>query len=169
MTDALLIVMDRSIVGTVVRLNGGRLRFDYADDYRDRAGATPISLSMPTQVRSHPDSVITPWLWGLLPDNDLVLARWAREFHVSASSPFSLLSTPIGEDCAGAVQLVLPDNLDRVLARSGDVTWLTEDDVAERLRELRHDSTAWLGTSFTGQFSLAGAQAKTALLFQNGR
>ena len=167
MTDAL--VMDRPIVGTVVRLNGGRLRFDYADDYRDRAGATPISLSMPTQVRSHPDSVITPWLWGLLPDNDLVLARWAREFHVSASSPFSLLSTPIGEDCAGADQLVLPDNMDRALARSGDVTWLTEDDVAERLRELRHDSTAWLGTSFTGQFSLAGAQAKTALLFQNGR
>ena len=58
MTDAL--VMDRPIVGTVVRLNGGRLRFDYADDYRDRAGATPISLSMPTQVRSHPDSAITP-------------------------------------------------------------------------------------------------------------
>ena len=65
MTDAL--VMDRPIVGTVVRLNGGRLRFDYADDYRDRAGATPISLSMPTQVRSHPDSAITPWLWGSCP------------------------------------------------------------------------------------------------------
>lgn len=70
MTDALLIVMDRSIVGTVIRLNGGRLRFDYADDYRvplNRAGATPISLSMPTQVRSHPDSAITPWLWGSCP------------------------------------------------------------------------------------------------------
>jgi serine/threonine-protein kinase HipA len=169
MTDTLLVVMDGSVVGTVVRLKGGRLRFDYADHDRDMAGATPLSLSMPTQIRSHPDSAITPWLWGLLPDNDLVLARWAREFHVSASSPFSLLSTPIGEDCAGAVQFALPDQVDRVLARSGDVTWLTEDDVAERLRELRQDSTAWLGTSFTGQFSLAGAQAKTALLFQDGR
>ncbi|MHB1709925.1 MAG: HipA domain-containing protein [Acidimicrobiales bacterium] len=27
----------------------------------------------------------------------------------------------------------------------------------------------WLGRSFTGQFSLAGAQAKTALLFKDGR
>ena len=148
MTDALLVVMDGSIVGTVVRLKGGRLRFDYADHDRDMAGTTPLSLSMPTQIRSHPDSVITPWLWGLLPDNDLVLARWGREFHVSASTPFSLLSTPIGEDCAGAVQFALPDQVDRVLARSGNVTWLTEDDVAERLRKLRQDSTAWLGTSF---------------------
>jgi len=168
MTDSLVVVMDGSIVGTVFRLKGGRLRFDYADDYRDQTGATPLSLSMPTQVRSHPDSAITPWLWGLLPDNNLVLARWAREFHVSASSPFSLLSTPIGEDCAGAVQFVAPDQVDGLLARSGDVTWLTDDDVAERLRELRRDSTAWLGMTFTGQFSLAGAQAKTALIFQDG-
>ncbi|MGH2912103.1 MAG: HipA domain-containing protein [Solirubrobacteraceae bacterium] len=41
--------------------------------------------------------------------------------------------------------------------------------MAGRLRELREDSTAWLGESFTGQFSLAGAQAKTALLRQGGR
>jgi serine/threonine-protein kinase HipA len=47
-------------------------------------------------------------------------------------------------------------------------SWLGDDPVAERLREPREDSTAWLGRSFTGQFSLAGAQAKTALVFQDG-
>jgi serine/threonine-protein kinase HipA len=52
---------------------------------------------------------------------------------------------------------------------SADVTWLTDEDVADRLRELREDATAWLGREFTGQFSLAGAQAKTALLHQDGR
>ena len=56
-----------------------------------------------------------------------------------------------------------------MLKGSGDVTWLSEDDVAQRLRELRQDSTAWLGKNFSGQFSLAGAQAKTALLFKDGR
>ncbi|MGO9559474.1 MAG: type II toxin-antitoxin system HipA family toxin [Acidimicrobiales bacterium] len=169
MTDSLLVVLDDAVAGTLVRLKGGKLRFEYSDEYRDRPAPTPLSLSMPTQVRSHPDAVVTPWLWGLLPDNDLVLARWAREFHVSASSPFSLLSTPIGEDCAGAVRFAAPDQIDSVLGRCGEVTWMTEDDVAERLRELKQDSTAWLGTSFTGQFSLAGAQAKTALIFQDGR
>ena len=88
---------------------------------------------------------------------------------MSPSSPFSLLATPIGEDCAGAVRFAPPDELERVLGRTGEVTWLTEDEVAQRLRELREDSTAWLGRSFTGQFSLAGAQAKTALLFDGKR
>ena len=124
---------------------------------------------MPTQIRSHPDRTVTPWLWGLLPDNEAVLLRWAREFHASASSPFSLLATPIGEDCAGAVRFTTLEAAERLLQRPGDVTWLTEDDVAQRLRDLKDDSTAWLGRSVSGQFSLAGAQAKTALLFQDGQ
>jgi serine/threonine-protein kinase HipA len=82
--------------------------------------------------------------------------------------PFSLLSAPIGEDCAGAVRFAPPEELERVLTRPGAVIWLTDDGVAQRLRELREDSTAWPGESFAGQFSLAGAQAKTALLFQDG-
>jgi serine/threonine-protein kinase HipA len=167
--DSLLVILDNTVAGTVVRPPGGRLRFEYADEYQERPGATPLSLSMPIQVRSHASGVITPWLWNLLPDNNAVLERWARQFQVYASSPFSLLATQIGRDCAGAVQFARPEEIDGVLARPGEVTWLTADDVAERLRELREDSTAWLGESFTGQFSLAGAQAKTALLFRDGR
>jgi serine/threonine-protein kinase HipA len=169
MSDSLAVILDDVVAGTVTRLSGGRLRFDYDAAYREQAGHTPLSLSMPVQVASHPHSEISPWLWGLLPDNDAVLRRWAREFHVSGSSAFSLLATPIGEDCAGAVRFAPPDGLERVLGRTGEVTWLTEDDVAQRLRELREDSTAWLGRSFTGQFSLAGAQAKTALLLDGNR
>ena len=169
MTDSLLVLLDEVVAGTLYRLAGGRLRFDYADAYRETPGSTPLSLSMPLQVRSHTERTVTPWLWGLLPDNDAVLARWARHFHVSRASPFSLLATQIGEDCAGAVRFVSLEAIDGVLTRAGGVTWLTEDEVAARLRDLRDDSTSWLGRSFTGQFSLAGAQAKTALLFQDGR
>jgi serine/threonine-protein kinase HipA len=169
MTDSLVVLLDDTIAGTVTRIARGALRFDYADEYRQQSDATPLSLSMPVQVRSHPDHVITPWLWGLLPDNDAVLARWGRQFQVSASSPFSLLATPIGEDCAGAVHFAPSDEVDHVLTRAGDVTWLTEEEVATRLRDLKEDSTAWLGRSFTGQFSLAGAQAKTALLLRKRR
>jgi serine/threonine-protein kinase HipA len=169
MTDTLLVVLEDAVAGTLSRLRGGRLRFEYDEQYRARAGATPLSLSMPIRDSSHPDRVVAPWLSGLLPDNDAVLARWGRHFHVSARSPFSLLSTPVGEDCAGAVRFVAPERIDRALARTGEVAWLTDEDVAGRLRELREDSTAWLGQSFTGRFSLAGAQAKTALLFMDGR
>lgn len=169
MTDSLTVVLDDAIAGTLTRLSGGRLRFDYDQGYRERATPTPLSVSMPTQVRSHPDNVVTPWLWGLLPDNEAVLSRWAREFHASASSPFSMLGTPIGHDCAGAVRFAAPDDPSEVLARPGEITWLTDDEVAHRLGDLRRDATAWLGREFAGQFSLAGAQAKTALLHEDGR
>ena len=169
MTDRLVVLLDDAVAGTVTRLAGGRLRFDYAEEYRDRRDPTPLSVSMPTQVASHPDQVVTPWLWGLLPDNEQVLERWARQFHASASSPFSMLATPIGHDCAGAVRFAAPAELDDVDGRPGEVTWLTEEEVGERLCELRADATSWLGREFTGQFSLAGAQAKTALLYDDGR
>jgi len=169
MSDSLVVLLGDQVAGTLSRQTGGRLRFDYDSDYRQGEAPTPMSLSMPVWIDSHPDRVVAPWLWGLLPDNEAVLRRWARELQASASSPFSLLATPVGEDCAGAVRFVAPDRVEEALGRSGNVTWLDEDGVAERLRELREDSTAWLGETFTGQFSLAGAQAKTALLLEQGR
>jgi serine/threonine-protein kinase HipA len=168
MADTLVVLLDDRIAGTVTRFAGGRLRFDYDEEYRANPSSTPLSVSMPASVRSHPDGAIGPWLWGLLPDNDAVIRRWARDFHASAS-PFSLLSTPIGHDCPGAVRFASTDAVDDALATPGLVAWLTEQEVAQRLADLREDTTTWLGRDFTGQFSLAGAQAKTALLHQDGR
>ncbi len=128
---------------------------------------------MPVAIKTHLDTAanqtVSNFLWGLLPDSDDILARWARHFQVRRTSPFFLLGTPVGEDCAGAVSFCPPGAVDGMLASPGAVTWLTEADVASRLRELRRDAGAWLGSDFTGQFSLAGAQAKTALLLQEGR
>lgn len=169
MSETLVVVLEDAVAGTLTRSPGGRLAFTYDEEYRHGPEATPLSLSLPKQVDRHSGARLEAWLWGLLPDNDAVLRRWARQFHVSASSPFALLSTPIGEDCAGAVRFAAPDRLEQTLQRHGEVAWLSEDEVAERLRDLRADATAWLGRSFTGQFSLAGAQAKTALLERDGR
>ena len=163
MTDTLTVLVGNQVAGTLTRAKGGKLAFVYDDAYRSAEAPTPLSVSMPPQIRSHPDRVVVPWLWGLLPDNDAVLARWARRFSVSATTPFGLLASPVGQDCAGAVRFVAPDTLDAALGRPGRVRWLTNDEVAARVAELRQDPTAWLGGDFTGRFSLAGAQAKTAL------
>jgi serine/threonine-protein kinase HipA len=168
MTDSLTVVIGDSVAGSITRLSGGKLGFSYDENYLT-AGATPLSISMPLTARPYPDHVISPWLWGLLPDDPAVIARWARHFDLARASPFTLLATPIGADCAGAAQFAREKDLDRLLNRAGHVTWLTEDEVADRLRSLRKDSADWLGTAFTGQFSLAGAQAKTALLYESGR
>jgi serine/threonine-protein kinase HipA len=169
MADSLAVILDNSHAGTLTRLSGGRLSFEYDAAYRERETAIPLSVSMPVPLRSHPDSVISPWLWGLLPDNEAVLRRWAREFQASARSPYSMLSTPIGEDCAGAVRFAKTEDVEQALRRRGSVKWLDDAEVGERLHTLKEDSTAWLGRPFVGQFSLAGAQAKTALLYDNGR
>jgi len=163
MTDTLTVLLGSQVAGTLTRAKSGKLTFVYDDAYRGAEAPTPLSVSMPPQIRSHPDRVVVPWLWGLLPDNDAVLARWARRFSVSATTPFGLLASPVGQDCAGAVRFVAPDSLDAALGRPGRVRWLTDDEVAARLAELRQDPTAWLGGDFAGRFSLAGAQAKTAL------
>jgi serine/threonine-protein kinase HipA len=169
MSNELAVLIEDRHAGALSRASGGRLTFAYSDDYIVPPRPTPLSVSMPVQIRTHRGRTLVNWLAGLLPDNEAVLRRWAREFHANARSPFSLLGTPVGEDCAGAVRFVHPERLERELARTAEVQWLSDAEVAQRLRDLRDDSTAWLGRTFTGQFSLAGAQAKTALRRERGR
>ena len=156
-------------VGRVTRDARQRLRFTYDSTWRVADHAIPLSLSMPLAAAEHDHERIEAFLWGLLPDNPHVLERWSRQFQVSARNPFALL-TAVGEDCAGAVQFVVPERVGR-LEGSGplDVDWLTEHQVADRLRALRADHAAWRLSSDAGQFSLAGAQAKTALFFGGER
>lgn len=169
-TTELCLLLGDAVAGRVTRLTGGKLAFEYDPEYAaaEPARATPLSVSMPIAISSHTDSRIEPWLWGLLPDNNAVLDRWSRAFHVSARSPLSLLSTPLGLDCPGNVRLVPPDQLPGIESEP-NVEWLSEAQVAQRLRELKRDGTAWLGAGNAGRFSLAGAQAKTALLWEDGR
>jgi len=168
-SDVLTVLLEGQPIGAVERLASGALRLRYDEGYRDDPTATLLSVSMSPTQELHSDAVLTPWLWGLLPDNFDVLARWSRDFGVSVASPFPLLGTQVGHDCAGAVQFCPPEDADDLVNRHGDVTWLTEAEVASRLRTLRADSTSWLGPGFTGQFSLGGAQAKTALHSADGK
>jgi serine/threonine-protein kinase HipA len=156
-------------IGHITRDGRGRLTFVYAEDWRQAQGAYPLSLSMPLAAAEHSHKPVEAFLWGLLPDSTTVLDRWARRFQVSARNPFALMSH-VGEDCAGAVQFVRPERLDDVVGQGpSEIDWLDEAGVAERLRALRADHAAWRIPRDTGQFSLAGAQPKTALLYENGR
>ena len=167
-TGVLEVRIDEQHAG-VLEATSTDLTFRYADEYLELREATPLSVSMPLAEATYRSATVTPWLWGLLPERADVLARWAREFQASASSPFSLLATPVGEDCPGGVQFIRPERRAKLADARGDIDWLDEGDVAERLAALRVDATLWLGPDFTGQFSLGGAQAKTALHLDDGR
>jgi serine/threonine-protein kinase HipA len=167
--NELAAVMNGVVIGTVTRERTGRLNFEYADEWRHHPDAIPLSLSMPLVRAAHPHAAIDAFLWGLLPDNEQTLARWASRFHVSARNAFGLLAH-IGEDCAGAVQFVPPDRLPALQSTAvDDISWLDEAEIGERLRALRQDPSATRRATDHGQFSLAGAQPKTALLRRDGR
>jgi serine/threonine-protein kinase HipA len=85
MSDALAVLLDDVVAGTLTRPASGRLAFSYDDDYRRTPDTTPLSLSLPKQIRRHTGAALEAWLWGLLPDDDAVLRRWGRQFHVSAT------------------------------------------------------------------------------------
>ncbi|MGA7524896.1 MAG: type II toxin-antitoxin system HipA family toxin [Acidobacteriaceae bacterium] len=169
MTNQLIALLDGREVGTVHYKNA-RLSFTYNDTWRNDPDAYPLSLSMPLGSATHGHARIEAFLWGLLPDNDRVLQNWGRRFQVSPKNVFRLIAN-VGEDCAGAVQFIGPERLETLLTESTakEIAWLTEDDVAERLSTLRADHSAWREARDTGQFSLAGAQPKTALLFERKR
>lgn len=169
MTKELVALLNDRVIGRIRQDQRGKLKFTYEDTWRGAGRAYPLSLSMPLAASEHGHAVIDAFLWGLLPDNEFVLDKWARKFQVSARNAFALISN-VGEDCAGAVQFVRPEHLEEVNAEGhGSIEWLSEKDVAERLKALRADHSAWRRPYDTGQFSLAGAQPKTALLFQNGK
>ena len=169
MTEHLIAVANGEVMGSLSRRKHERLTFSYDEAWRRASGAYPLSLSMPLAGAEYGHDGIEPWLWGLLPDNENVLARWARRFHVSARSAFSLLRAT-GEDCPGGVQFEPPDRVERLLGgQDPEVDWLTEEQVGARLRALNEDGSAWRLPGDAGRFSLAGAQAKTALYFADHR
>jgi serine/threonine-protein kinase HipA len=163
--DELLVFMDGRLMGSLIQ-KLGRLAFTYSDDWRGADGAYPLSTSMPLVSKDHGHKEVTAFLWGLLPDNEQVLQRWARRFQVSPRNPFALLGH-VGEDCAGAVQFVRKDRVPAFLEETGDnaVEWLTEKEIGRRLTALKQDAGAGRTPRDTGQFSLAGAQPKTALYY----
>jgi serine/threonine-protein kinase HipA len=164
MTDVLMALLDGRRIGHVSRPRSGRLSFTYDEAWRNDPDAYPLSLSMPLAASDHRHGPIEAFLWGLLPDNEFILDRWAKRFHVSPRNVLALIAE-VGEDCAGAVQFTRPDRLDAAMAPGPKPVWLTEEEIGERLRALKADASATRMAQDTGQFSLAGAQPKTALLF----
>jgi serine/threonine-protein kinase HipA len=161
-------VLHGAVAGHVYSAANRRLAFRYETSWRADAASFPLSLALPLSREEHGHKATFAFLWGLLSDNPDVIAHWSRLYGVSRYDAVELL-VHVGEDCAGAVQLVPPAELNRVLGQptpddeKSSVEWLSEGDVVELLAGLRRNPAATRASTAQGQFSLAGAQPKTAL------
>jgi serine/threonine-protein kinase HipA len=163
-TRELDLYLDGVLAGTARMSSAGSLTFAYDEAYLRDPAATPVSMSMPLDVREHKNRAILPYLQGLLPDNAQALASIATTYGVSASSPFAMLEH-IGRDVAGALQFVPSgaSSPDAVGTRHR-VRAIDEEEIAQKLldaiAEYRDGKPL---TKAAGRFSLAGAQPKIAL------
>jgi serine/threonine-protein kinase HipA len=157
-SDVLEVRHDDGLVGELRRHDDRTLTFSYGHDWQTNRDATPLSLSMPLSQDDHAGQVVANVLWGLLPDNDRVIDRWARRFGVSPTDLFGLLRH-IGGDVAGGMRFVEANWVDQ---KASDVPQSTQD-IAERIRAIGADATTWHPVDHSERWSLAGAQGKFAL------
>lgn len=164
----LRVFLDGVHIGEVEQTAQGALSFTYDEDYRADRDSTPISLSMPLSTGRHTNKVVRAYLDGLLPDSDAARQRWGQQYGANPRNPFSLLRH-VGRDAAGAVQILPPEeDAPDSAERSGDIEWLSDDDLATLTNELATHGGEWDPGRFGGRWSLAGAQPKIAL-FQDPR
>jgi serine/threonine-protein kinase HipA len=85
-----------------------------------------------------------------------------------------IVRTPkeLGQLIKGAIQFAAPEHVAALVGhakRSSEADWLTTAEIAAELRTVREQGIPGTTRSTVGQFSLAGAQPKIALLEEDGR
>lgn len=158
----LSIIINGQFAGVISSINAREAELEYAPGWE----GTPLSTSLPATRRRHGAAAVTPYLWGLLPDNDIVIQRWAREAQVSATDIVGLLAA-VGEDVAGAAQYV-PAGTKNEASLPGTIEYLSEREVAELVGAIVMDTSVWHRTptgKHFGRWSLAGVQGKLALAY----
>lgn len=159
----LSILMDGVAAARLRRDAGGALSLHYDDEYMGSRSSVPLSLSLPFSQRPHPDAPTTRWIRSLLPDNHNVLSRWYARDDVHEPTPFGLLLTRIGLDCAGAVQFCPVGEEERISERASGIEMLSPSELERHIATAAGDPNAWLPDDIEPYFSLGGFQSKIAL------
>lgn len=165
---ALAVWINGQRVGVWDQARSGSPTFAYDAEWVRSEYARPLSLSLPLLPNGgvHRGPRVASYFENLLPDSQVIRRRIRERVGARSTMAFDLLSE-IGKDCVGAAQLlpieVVPENLQRI-----DASPLSDADVAQVLRNV--PAAQGLGQRVTADFriSIAGAQEKTALLWNDG-
>ena len=168
---SLAVWMNAERVGTWTLPARGPQTFTYAETWLHSSQFRPLSLSLPAGFGGAllSGNAVESWFDNLLPDSEVIRYRAQARFQAASTSAFDLLAA-IGRDCAGAVQLLPmgeePRGIDRIDAKP-----LTDKEIGQRLRAV---TAAPAPGSMDPEadalrLSVAGAQEKTAFLWQNSQ
>ena len=157
--EDLHVLLHGEVVATMHRTRSGNLELAYASDTAAR-----LSVSMRPMSKPHRGEHVSNWIDNLIPDDERIRRAWAKDNKATSIAPFDLLSTRIGEDCAGAVQFVLPDRLEQLQSRRTTVETVDLAWIERRLARLRHAADNWHHEDHSRlMYSIGGLQPKMAL------
>jgi serine/threonine-protein kinase HipA len=149
--------------------DGDELRYD--EQWLESPQRRPLSLSLPFRPGNlpHRGTVVRSYFENLLPDSAGVRERLAQRFGTQTTAAFELLAE-VGRDCAGALYIA-PEDLPPEGNQRIDAEPLDEAGVARLLRAAGHTGGSLLPDAAAHELriSIAGAQEKTALLWQQGQ
>lgn len=164
------VLIDGHVAGNLDLTDHDSPSFRYTDEYLRRAAPTPLSTRIPVAAGSVNGPWLAGWLKGLLPDNSRVRDSWCEDNGVDERYPLRLLGTPVGVDCAGAVQFCPPAATESLIATRGALDPLTDDAAHDWLLRLRADPAyrprRWVADV---GWSLSGMQPKVAWRLVEGR
>lgn len=163
-------LIERHHAGHVEVLGPDRAVLRYAESYLELPEPTPLSVGLPLREDPYDTPQVAYWLQNLLPDDREVLQRWCDWHGSSLMRPIELLGTPVGAECAGAVQFCRPEQTAALLSERGGLERLSEEELWEGLASLRVDP-AWRFAATHGDTgrSLGGIQPKDALAASGDR
>lgn len=150
------VFLNTDLIGVLSLHKGNKLQFDYDSSYASNPQSIPLSYSMPLTEQTHDDRIVRNFLWGLFPDSEYIIREWARELQVTTAHPYDL-AVGIGHDFAGAVYFGNPSKT------ISELQPLSQRKLVGLIDELVSNPARSRADFTQGRFSLAGAQAKTAL------
>ncbi|SDH22204.1 type II toxin-antitoxin system HipA family toxin [Pelagibacterium luteolum] len=162
----LRVILNGREVGTLSRATSGAIDFRYASEWLAWENAIPVSLSLPLREDRYIGAPVIAVFDNLLPDNRAIRDRVAARVGAQGTDAYSMLAR-IGKDCVGALQF-LPDDTDVGYVGSLDGNPISDAEIARKLRNIHADPLG-LDEEEDFRISIAGAQEKTALLFNEGR
>ena len=150
-------------IGILRQTDTGDMAFSY-----NESNKVAISQSLPLSQKQFSHKECAAFFGGFLPESEVARKALSKMYHISVNNDFSLL-VAIGGDVAGALSFVPMDTpivKQEFLKLEGET--LTNEEWIQFIKEL---PIRPLGNSPDNarRISLAGAQDKTSIIYQNGR
>ena len=161
MARTLDVYIGDDITGQLVQDDGGQMSFTYAEGWRNKPGAVPLSQSLPLRAEPFKGKECRGFFGGILPE-EAKREIIARNLGISARNDYAMLER-IGGECAGAVTFVPAGALPE---KNYDYRQLSDNELAGILREL--PKRPLLAGDKGVRLSLAGAQDKVAVRIEGG-